>query len=137
MKKQFLILVAIAVFATALTTTASGQSVKTVRVNVNFDFQIGDRTYPAGEYWIESNGRQPDNILQIRSVAETDKTEFLVVNHSTTVKSQAPKLVFEKNGGKYFLRNIVLEPGQWGYSIRPSRRQRESENRRLAAAGLR
>ena len=106
-------------------------------MNVNFDFQIGDRTYPAGEYWIESNGRQPDNILQIRSVAETDKTEFLVANHSTTVKSQAPKLVFEKNGGKYFLRNIVLESGQWGYSIRPSRRQRESENRRLAAAGLR
>ena len=136
MKKQFLILVAIAVFATALTTTASGQSVKTVRVKVNFDFQIGDRTYPAGEYWIESNG-QPDNVLQIRSVAETDKTEFLVANHSTTVKTQAPKLVFEKNGGKYFLRNIVLESGQWGYSIRPSREQRGSENRRLAAAGLR
>ena len=132
MKRQFLLLVAIAVFATAFTTNASGQTGKIVTVNVKFDFQIGDRRYPAGKYRIESIGRQQDNILQIRSVADTKESQFIVANHSTTVKTQAPKLVFEKYGQNYFLRNIVLESGQWGYSIRPSRGQRESE-KQLAA----
>jgi hypothetical protein len=126
MKRQILLLVAMAVFATAFTTNASGQTGKIVRVNVKFDFQIGDRSYPAGEYWIESIGRQPDNILQIRSVAGTKENHFIVANPSTTAQTQAPKLVFEKYGENYFLRNIVLESGQWGYSIRPSRSQRES-----------
>jgi hypothetical protein len=126
MKRQFLLLVAIAVFGAAFTTNASGQASRIVRVDVKFDFQIGDRLYPAGAYQIESLGRQPNNILQIRSVADADKREFIVANHSITGKTQAPKLVFDKYGKIYFLRNIVLESGQWGYSIRPSRRQRES-----------
>ena len=132
MKKQFLLLIAIAVFATGFTTTASAQAGRTLKVNVKFDFQIGDRTYPAGEYRIESNGRQPDNILQISSVDDANIRQFLVANHSTTGITQAPTLVFEKHGENYFLRNIVLESGQWGFSIRPSRRQRESEKQLTA-----
>ena len=137
MKKQFLILVAIAVFATALTTTASGQTGRTIRVDVNFDFQIGDRTFPAGEYRIEPISSQTNNILQISSMADASIRQFIVANHSANAKTQAAKLVFQKFGENYFLRSIVLESEQWGYSIRASRRQRESENRRLAAAGLR
>ena len=132
MKRQFLFLIAMAIFVSALTTNASGQSVKTVRVNVKFDFQIGDRIYPAGEYRVEPIGNQPDNILQIRNVADPDKRQFIVTNHSTSVITQAPKLVFEKYGENHFLTDIVLESGQWGYSIRASRRQRDSE-KQLAA----
>ena len=127
MKKQFLLLIAIAVFVTALPTNTSGQTGRIVKTNVRFDFQIGDRIYPPGEYWIESIGRQPDNILKIRSVADTKVSQFIVANYSTTGKTQAPQLGFEKYGENYFLTKIVLESGQWGYSIRPSRRQRESE----------
>lgn len=132
MKRQFLLLIAIAVFAAAFTTSASGQSVKTVKVNVMFDFKIGDRTYPAGEYRIQSIGNQPDNILQIRSVSDAAKSQFIATNHSTSVIRQAPKLVFEKYGENYFLTDIVLESGQWGYSVRASRPQRDSE-KQLAA----
>jgi hypothetical protein len=137
MKREFLLLMAIAVFATALTTNASGQTGRIVKTNVKFDFHIGDRIYPAGEYWIESIASQPDNILKIRSVADPKVCRFIVGNHSTNGKTQAPNLGFKKYGENYFLTQIVLESGQWGYSIRPPRRQRESENRRLAAAGLR
>jgi len=127
MKRQFLLLIAIAVFATALTTNASGQTGKTVRVNVSFDFQIGDRIYPAGEYWIESLNLQNDNILRIRSVGDANKQQIFFANHSNAGTSQTPKLVFLKYGDSYSLTQIVLDSGQWGYSIRPSRRQLESE----------
>src|SRR5688500_8530696 len=111
MKRQFLLLIAIAVFATALTTNTSAQTSRIVKTNVKFDFQIGDRIYPAGEYWIESISRQPDNILKIRSVADTKVSRFIVANHSTSGKTQAPKLHSEKYGENYFLTKIVFESG--------------------------
>lgn len=127
MKRQFLMLIAIAAFATAFTTNAFGQAGKTVRANVKFDFQIGDRIYPAGEYRIESISRQSDNILQIRSVGDANKKQIIVANYSNAGKRQTPKLAFQKYGESYFLTQIVFDSEQWGYSIRPSRRQRESE----------
>jgi hypothetical protein len=128
MKRQFLILIAIAAFATALTTNTFGQTGKTVRANVKFDFQIGERIYPAGEYRIGSISRLNDNILQIRSVGDANKNHIIIANHSNAGKRQTPKLVFQKYGENYFLTKIFLDTEQWGYSIRPSRRQRESEN---------
>lgn len=126
MKRQFLLLIAIAAFAT-FTTNTFGQSVKTVRANVKFDFQVGDRLYPAGEYRIESVSRQPDNILRISRVGDVHKTQFIVAQHANAGKTQTPKLVFQKYGQSYFLTQIFLDSGAWGYSIHPSQRQRESE----------
>jgi hypothetical protein len=127
MKRQFLILIAIAAFAAALTTNASGQTGKMIRANVKFDFQIGDRIYPAGEYRIESISALSDEILLIRNVSDANKTQIIWANHSNLASRQAPKLVFLKDGERYFLTQIFLDSGKWGYSITPSRRQRESE----------
>lgn len=128
MKRHFLLLVAMVVFATAFTTNVSGQTEKAVRANVKFDFQIGDRVYPSGEYRIESVGRQPDNTLRIISVGDMNKTQFILANHSNAGKTQVPKLVFKKYGENYFLTEIVLESGQWGYSLNPSRDRHSERN---------
>jgi hypothetical protein len=135
MKRQFLILVAIAAFATTLTTNALGQTGKIVKVNVTFDFQIGERLYPAGEYRIESASRQSDNILVIRSVTDARRNELFAANHSIGDKGQTPRLVFEKYGENYVLTAIFLDNDQWGYAIRRPRRQRENEQN-LALASL-
>ncbi len=126
MKRQFLILIAIAAFATAFPTNAFGQMGKAVKANIKFDFHIGERVYPAGEYRIESISSMSDNILQIRSVGDTNKNDIIVANHSNEGERQTPILVFQKYGENYFLTEISLGT-EWGYSIRPSRRQRESE----------
>lgn len=135
MKRQVLVLIALATLATALTTNAFGQAGKSVAANVKFDFQIGDRTFPAGEYRIASLSRQSDNILQIRSAGDTNKKQIILANYSNAGKRQTPKLVFQKYGESYFLTEIFFDSEQWGYSIRPSRRQRESE-KNLALASL-
>lgn len=135
MKKQFVILIAIAAFTTLLTTNAFGQAGKTANANVKFDFQIGDRIYPAGQYRIESISRQSDNILRIRNLGDANKNQIIVANLSNAGKGQTPRLVFRKYGETYFLSEIFLDTEQWGYSIRPSRRQRENE-KNLALASL-
>jgi hypothetical protein len=135
MKKQFLILIAIAAFTTVLTTNAFGQAGKTATANVSFDFQIGDRLYPAGQYRIESMNRQSDNILRIRNLGDANKNQIVVATLANAGKRQTPRLVFQKYGENYFLSNIFLDTEQWGYSIRPSRRQRENQ-KTLALASL-
>jgi hypothetical protein len=126
MSRQFLILIAIAALSTGLATKALGQT-GTVRANVKFDFQIGERIYPAGEYRIESISRQSDNILPIRSVVDANKNQLIIAGHSNAGKRQTPKLVFQRYGENYFLTKIFLDTGRWGNSIRPSLRQRTSE----------
>ena len=126
MKRQFLILIAIAAFATALTTNASGQTRKTTRTNVEFDFQIGERLYPAGQYQIESISDQ-GHLLRISNVSNAKKTQIILANLQLATRTQRPKLVFLKDGERCFLTQIFLESGKWGYSITPSRRQRDSE----------
>ena len=135
MKKRFLILIAIAAFTTLLTTNAFGQVVKTANANVAFDFQIGDRLYPAGQYRIESINRQSDNILRIRGLGDANKNQLIVAALANAGKGKTPRLVFRKYGETYFLSEIFLDTEQWGYSIRPSRRQREKE-KNLALATL-
>ena len=135
MKRQILVLIAIAAFATVLTPNASGQSGKTVRATVEFDFQIGERVYPAGIYRIESISVQSDNILLIRRVGDPNKQQMFLTNHSIQGKGKTPRLVFQKYGENYFLTKIFLDTDQWGYSIGPSRRQRETE-KTLARASL-
>lgn len=120
MRRQILLLIAIATFATALTTDASGQTGKAARANVKFDFRIGDRLYPAGEYRIESISPFND-ILKIGSVSDVNKTQFLLANRSSAGISQEPRLVFEKYGEDYFLTGLFLDTRQWGCSIRFSR----------------
>lgn len=127
MKRQFLLLFAIAVFTATLTTNASGQTSKTLRANVKFDFQIGDRIYPAGEYRIESIS-QSDNLMRIRNVADPDKTEIILANHPNATKKRTPRLVFLKDGQRYFLTEIFLDSGEWGYSFTPSHAQRASKS---------
>lgn len=126
MKRQVLLLIAIAAFAT-FTTNTFAQSVKTVRANVKFDFRIGDRLYPAGEYRIESISGLTD-VLKIGSVIDANKSEFLLANHSNAGSSQTPRLVFEKYGEDYFLTKLFLDTQQWGYSIRFRRQLRSEKN---------
>ena len=126
MKRQFLILIAIVTFAAGtMTTNAFGQTGKTVQANIKFDFQIGERVYPAGEYLIEQVSRRSDNILRIRSVDGANKQQTIVAILSNAGKRQTPKLVFQKYGENYFLTKIFLDAEQWGFSVRRSRRQSE------------
>lgn len=128
MKRQLLVLIAIAIFATALTTNAFGQAGNRVVAKVKFDFNVGDRHFPAGEYRIESLSLS-GNILQIRSVRSVRsaaKNEIIVANQANGGERQMPRLVFQKYGENYFLTAIFMDTDEWGYSIRAPRRQRES-----------
>ena len=103
--------------ATAAPTSA--KSVDGTKAQVPFDFYIGDRLAPAGEYSVRSlnddesalrisNGRQGASVLT-NSASETGK--------------RRPRLVFHKYGNQYFLR-AVWGTDNMGRTLRETKRER-------------
>ena len=83
-----------------------------VRATVPFDFTVGNKTLPAGTYWI----------------ARTSGTAISIQNRDAgaavlSMTSQAPNesaknvLVFDRYGNHYFLREILCESAKMNMSL--------------------
>lgn len=132
MKKYLFIFAAIIIFLNGWSAgEVSAQAPKTVRVEVEFEFHVGEKIYPAGAYRLETVGS--GNILRLRN-KENDRQQTIIANASYSGKRQTPKLIFRQLGDWYFLTGVFFAEDNWGFALRPSRRQRESENDRNLAS---
>ena len=99
MKNVRFILAALAVLLVA--TAAHAQQTR-LSATVPFTFVVGDRAYPAGEYLFSNQ----DSVLMIRNT-EQGKTELTLSQAcENSVVSADTRLVFDRMGGYYFLRQI-------------------------------
>jgi len=132
MKKYLFMLIAGLIFLNVWSAKeVSAQGAKSVEAEIGFDFRVGERVFPAGVYRLETVGAASENILQLRGAGK--KYQRLIAANALYVdQSQPPKLVFVRLGGEYYLSNIFLTDGRWGYSMPRSRRQKERE-RNLAS----
>ena len=125
MKKYLLIFITGLIFLNVFgANDVSAQSLKNIKVEVKFDFCIGAKIYPAGDYLLESVSQSNDNILSLSNM-EKESRQLIITNLLYTGKRQQPKLVFRQIGNEYYLTNVFLADGNWGFSVRPSRRQLE------------
>jgi hypothetical protein len=99
MKNLRSILAALAVLLVA--TAAHAQQTRVV-ASVPFNFIVGDRAYPAGDYSFSNSGA----VLTITNT-EQAKTEMTLSQACENVAPSAnTKLVFQSMEGNYFLRQI-------------------------------
>lgn len=135
MKKQFLNFIAVIAFFTIA--AAVSTAAQTVKVNIKFDFQVGEKVYPAGEYIIEKVSRQSEGALQIRSVeAGKEKSRLISARAANAGKLVEPKLVFESDGKNLYLAEIFFDETGWGFSL-PTPRPQEgnlAESKRIEVA---
>ena len=108
MKSFRSVLFAFAVLFLAASTQAQQAPVK---ANIPFDFVVGDKTYPAGEYTLK--GVSVDNPL----VRITNAEGYLsgisnTISSTVLAPSRDTKLVFHRVGDTYFLSQLWIE----GYS---------------------
>jgi hypothetical protein len=123
MREHILLLIAIiAFFNVLLTEDVSAQASKILKVSIDFDFNVLDKYFPAGEYTFETSG----GVLVIRNVGE-NKSQFINARHSYSGKIQPRKLVFERRGESFFLTGVFPESGQWGFFI-PVRNRQDEKN---------
>lgn len=111
-----------------LATTAHAQH-ESVKATVPFDFVVGDRAYPAGEYTVKTLG-ESDITLRIDKTQEADGG---VINSNSCRQLQASnqtKLVFRRVGENYFLYQVWTAGDSQGREFPISRRELQiSQNR--------
>jgi len=110
MKKELLkgftmlVLVAVLAFSTAI---ASGQSANANKViaNIPFEFNVGYKTMPAGEYTVETVVTAGDALL-IKSADSTLCVLRLSEATSRIKDKKQARLVFHRYGDRYFLAEV-------------------------------
>jgi hypothetical protein len=131
MKKQVvrtLTMVLVSVMATVVMVgAAQGQSLASkIRINIPFDFTVGDYKLPAGEYAV-GRAQLPsgDAVLLVSSLNHQGNV-FRLTN---TAQSVEPKhvntLVFHRYGDEYFLYQVWPKGATVGREIPKSRGERE------------
>jgi len=107
----------LAALVVLLMATAAHAQQPTLTGTIPFNFVVGDRAYPAGDYVF----RHSDNVITITN-AQQSKTEMAVSNAcGGSTPSKNSKLVFERMGGYYFLRQIWVVGYSQGRELPRSR----------------
>ena len=110
MKKYFslVLMAATLVFAS----TARAQELR-VKADIPFDFVVGNTVYVAGTYTIRP-ATQNSNALLL----DGDTRGFVIPNEcSSTQPAKSTKLVFDRMGDTYFLRQIWMQGNAIGREI--------------------
>ena len=117
------------VIAIAILTTGSaqGQSLEyPIRFQIPFDFQVAEKTFPAGEYFV-SRVLQPSSAaaLLISSVDGRHTTIRLTSPVQTLAVKKRGTLVFHRYGDQHFLFEVWPAGAQTGRVLPKSRTERE------------
>jgi hypothetical protein len=109
--------------------SVQGQSLASkMKVNIPFDFIVGDRNLPAGRYSIGRAQALSDDFVLAISGVDSSANVFRL---TTAVHSLKPKnkgmLVFHRLGDQYFLFQVWAAGSNTGRSIPKSRRESELE----------
>jgi hypothetical protein len=97
-----------------------------VKANIPFDFMVGNKMFPAGEYTV-SRGTSTGTLL-IRNYEAKKAANFIVQSATGKVESKA-KLVFNRYGEDYFLSQI------WDGSSDGNQVPKSKAERKAAKAG--
>jgi len=95
-----------------------------VKANIPFDFVVGDRVMPAGEYQVSEMGASGQLIAIL---SEDRKATALMVTSACTTSgpSKSSKLVFHAIGGRYFLSQVWVQGYDQGRQLRESKAEIE------------
>jgi hypothetical protein len=112
MKKNLITLMAVVFFAALTVISVHGQGM-TMSVTIPFDFGIGNKTFPPGEYYLQRSSDGERVVTQIRSRDQT-RSMYLPLTHPVqdlgVQLDSKSKLVFNKYGDQFFLSQVwVLE----------------------------
>jgi hypothetical protein len=100
------------------TGSAYAQSSESVQAQIPFDFKVGRTTLPAGEYRVKYDPAEEPGLLTVRS-ADGHREVFVLTQPVAVRKdrSNADKLVFEREGTRYVLSEVFTEDSSTGLEI--------------------
>ncbi len=135
MKKAYT-MIALLVLLGSMAVAANAQNNgRRLVANIPFQFNVGDKTLPAGEYTIAQTNPSSDRaVLQIR--AKDGSQSVLVQMNSVSGKAaDATTLVFHRYGNKCFFAQAWIDGDRDGLSAQSSRAERATR-KEMAALGV-
>lgn len=133
MKKQMfklfaiLSLVIMVAFISALASASAQTPGHTLMANVPFEFSVGDKTLPAGDYSISRlNG--DGSALRISNQESNQSTSRLTQAKQAAQPRENSVLVFRRYGDQYFLAQVWLVGEREGRELVKSAREKSLEN---------
>ncbi|PWT82739.1 MAG: hypothetical protein C5B44_01670 [Acidobacteria bacterium] len=124
LKSLTMLTVIVTVAFAAAVVSANAQSQRRVIANVPFDFVIGDKALPAGEY--SANMTTSDASVIVLQRADSNDTAVRITNSilPRPNKTQA-RLVFHRYGQTYFLAEVWAGGDNIGRQLLPSKQERQ------------
>jgi hypothetical protein len=104
--------------------TVSAQSER-FRVITSFSFIVGQKTLPAGEYTVEPNREDSDNVWLVQGKEGHASALFTTNTVRASETQEEAKLVFQKYGDRYFLSQIWTPGGNTGRELLMPRLERQ------------
>jgi hypothetical protein len=102
----------------------SAQLTMPLTANIPFEFMVGGKTLPAGEYIVSPETTK--SVLRIRN-DDTNEGALVLTNSAETLNySDQAKLIFHRYGNQYFLWEIWAPGANVGYEVPKSKAEREA-----------
>ena len=118
------VLIALTLFAGLMVPATQAQSIM-LKANIPFDFVVGDKQLPSGEYHVKSLNQ----VTQIQSKDAHSTAIVLTTGMQAAKISDTGKLVFNRYGDQYFLSKIWVPSTDTGRQLPKSRFEREVAQR--------
>ena len=91
------------------------QSLTTLaKAEIPFDFVVGQKTLPAGEYEIRPGNKANKDVLWIKKVDSSAAANMITFGRNAKRQQEGPYLVFNRYGSQYFLSEVWTEFDQVG-----------------------
>ena len=115
------VLTALTLVAWLMVPATQAQSIM-LKADIPFDFRVGDKRLPSGQYHVKSLNPV---LTQIQSKDAHSTAIVLTTGMQAAKISDTGKLVFNRYGDQYFLSKIWVGSSAMGHELRKSRLERE------------
>src|SRR6476659_6019088 len=111
MRKQIYAVATMLMLIGILAVTAEAQSVNgvSIRANIPFEFSVGDKLLPAGEYRIQQVNPSSDVVMLQIANANGEARVMVRVQSMRARDTNRTGLVFNRYGSSYFLSTLAIE----------------------------
>jgi hypothetical protein len=109
----------------AAVASANAQLGNPIRAKIPFDFNVGNKKLPAGEYtFSRPSGFSDSKLMSVSSVEASTRMFQLTIGARVLTPKNESTLVFNKYGDQYFLEQIWSGGEQDGTQVPESRSER-------------
>lgn len=105
--------------------SVAAQSERSKFTNIPFNFTVGQKTLPAGEYTAEPNRKDSHNVWLVQRRDGRTSALFTTMPVRASETQEKAKLIFHKYGDQYFLSQIWTPGGNSGRELLMPRLERE------------